>query len=290
MFEGLDIGGLSSIGLHTDGYLCGPQALKNLLITLKAKPKQIKIADDARSGPHGFSLTQLAGLADKTGFKYKLIKREPGQPVPVPSVVNWNVHHFAAITATTSDGKYVLTDPTFADGGHELSRKTIDAEASGYFLVPATMDVKKNGWRVIDTKSKEAQEAYGMGMTNNSTGSQNKPCDTPANGGTSGNSTDANSNVLVLRNTGNGAAPAQSCTNCHAMSACIGQCPPRRESVCAERSESEPSSRGTGLHFHTRLHCSRFEALRGILGASYPQTPARNKDTRLTGRFAPQAI
>jgi transposase len=45
-----------------------------------------------------------------------------------------------------------------------------------------------------------------------------------------------------------------------------------------------------GLHFHTRLHCSRFRALRGIPGASYPQTSARSNDTRPTGRFAQQAI
>lgn len=156
------------------GYLCGPQALKNVLIALKAKPKQIKIADDARSGPHGFSLTQLAQLADKAGFKYKLIKREPGQPVPVPSVINWNVHHFAAITGTTSNGKYELNDPTFGDGGHVLSQKAIDAESSGYFLVPAKMDaIKKSGWRIVDAKSKEAQSVYGMGNVG-----QGTPADT----------------------------------------------------------------------------------------------------------------
>jgi RHS repeat-associated protein len=157
---------------HNEGsaYLCGPKALRNMLVTLKAKKKQIRIADDARSGPHGFTLADVAKLADKTGFKYKLIRREPGQPVPVPSVINWNVHHYAAIIGKTSDGKYLVADPTFGDGGHELSQKTIDAEGSGYFLVPAKMaTIKKSGWRIIDAKAKEAQDVYGMGSTTTGT-------------------------------------------------------------------------------------------------------------------------
>jgi hypothetical protein len=63
-------------------------------------------------------------------------------------------------------------------------------------------------------------------------------------------------------------------------------CSPRREPFCAERSESEPSTRGTRLYFHTRLRCSGFEARRGVSGATYPQTSARSHDSRPTGRLA----
>lgn len=153
---------------HDQGmaFRCGPAALDNVLLALKAKPKQLKVAEDARSGPHGFTLAQVASLADKAGLKYKLIKREPGQPVPVPSVINWNVHHYAAITGINRDGRYVLADPTFGDAGHELSEKTIDAESSGYFLVPLRVAAAhKNSWRIVDAKSKEAQDVYGMGNT-----------------------------------------------------------------------------------------------------------------------------
>ena len=157
---------------HDQGsaFLCGPQALRNVLITLKAKPKQIKVTENARSGPHGFSLTELAALADKAGFKYKLIKREPGQPVPVPSVINWNVHHYAAIVSITDDDKYLVQDPTFGDSARVMSQKVIDAEGSGYFLVPAKMAaIKKSGWRIVDPKSQEAHDAYGMGQSMQST-------------------------------------------------------------------------------------------------------------------------
>jgi hypothetical protein len=51
-----------------------------------------------------------------------------------------------------------------------------------------------------------------------------------------------------------------------------------RAFLCRARSESEPSSRGTRLYFHTRLRRSGFEALCGVSRATYP------------GRLASQAI
>jgi RHS repeat-associated protein len=148
-------------------YLCGPRALRNVLLTLKAKPSQIKVADDARSGPHGFSLEQLAALAGKAKLKYTLIHREPGQPVPVPSIINWNVHHYAAIVGER-DGVYEIVDPTFSvkgSGGAPLRARAIDAESSGYFLVPASVMAAnpKAGWRAVSAHSAEAKAVYGMG-------------------------------------------------------------------------------------------------------------------------------
>lgn len=148
-------------------FLCGPNALKNLLVTLKATPEQIKVAEDARSGPGGFSLTQLAALADKAKLKYELIHREPGQPLPVQSIINWNVHHYAAITER-QNGRYVVQDPTFGSGGIAVvTEKAIDAESSGYFLVPASVVAAnpRSGWRVVAANSPEISSVYGTGVT-----------------------------------------------------------------------------------------------------------------------------
>jgi hypothetical protein len=62
---------------HNPGiaYLCGPRALKNILLALNADPQQIKVAEYARSGPHGFSLSQLAALADEAGLQFELVHR-----------------------------------------------------------------------------------------------------------------------------------------------------------------------------------------------------------------------
>lgn len=146
-------------------YLCGPQALKNVLGFLKAKEEQIKVAADARSGAHGVSLTELAKLADKAGFAYSLIFREPGQPLPVPSIVNLKVNHYTALLEER-DGKYLVKDPTFGAAGSIITAKAADAESSGYYLVPqSVMDANpKSGWRKVDANSEEAGKVYGMGQ------------------------------------------------------------------------------------------------------------------------------
>ena len=176
---------------HNPGvsYLCGPAALRNILLWLKAKPQQVKVADDARSGQHGFSLSELGALAQKAGLDYRLIYREPGQPVPVPSIINWSVHHYAAVLEVR-DGRYRLQDPTFGGAGSIVTSKAADAEGSGYFLVPRTVFAAHSriGWRVVPANSVEARSVYGMGVTYNTlpgcvTCQDNST--TPANAGSS---------------------------------------------------------------------------------------------------------
>ena len=151
-------------------YLCGPAALGNLLLALDADPTQIKTANDAHSGPHGFSLPQLASLTEKAGLKFKLIRREAGEPVPVPSIVNWNTHHYAAIIGREG-ALYRLKDPTFGSGsGAPVTAKAIDEESSGYFLVPETVAEAnvESGWREVSANSPEARAVYGMGTVSSS--------------------------------------------------------------------------------------------------------------------------
>ena len=96
-------------------YLCGPMALRNLLVTVKADPKKINAINDERSGPDGYSLTQVSELADRMGLQHKLIFRKPGQPIPVPSIINWKLNHYAAIVEERK-GLYHVQDPTFGNG------------------------------------------------------------------------------------------------------------------------------------------------------------------------------
>ena len=155
-----------------EAFLCGPNALKTMLMTLKAAPDQVKVAQDARSGPHGFSLEQLAGLADKAKLDYRLIHREPGQPIPVPSIIHWNINHYAALVARQG-ALYVVADPTFgASGASVLTTKAINAESSGYFLVPASVVAANsaNGWHNLAADAAEAKTIYGMGTISGVTG------------------------------------------------------------------------------------------------------------------------
>jgi RHS repeat-associated protein len=141
-------------------YRCGPKALANVLQALGASPAAIAIAADARSGVHGTTLEEIAQLAEKAGVPVRLVHREPGEAVPVPSVINWKVNHFAAIVAETGAG-YHIQDPTFGYD-QEMTRAAIDAEGSGYFLVPlgAAEDV---AWREVTPE--EATSVFGMGYT-----------------------------------------------------------------------------------------------------------------------------
>ncbi len=154
---------------HNPGiaYLCGPKALGNVLRAQGGSREAIAVTDAARSGPHGFSLQQVGELAAKAGVKHRLVKREPGQPIPVPSVVNWKVNHYAAITAERN-GKYLVKDPTFASGDLLMTAEAIDAESSGFFLVPEGAEAKGGTtgaapWR--DATSAEAAAVYGMGYS-----------------------------------------------------------------------------------------------------------------------------
>jgi hypothetical protein len=158
-------------------YLCGPQALKNLLIALKADPAKIKLVDEARSGPHGFDLEQVAKLADQAGLESKLIYRSPAQPIPVPSIVNWKIHHYAAIVGE-QDGLYHIEDRTFG-GDLWITKAAIDSEASGYFLAPANLE-QAQSWREISLV--EARQIYGMGFTKFSQPGATTPDDKAAHG------------------------------------------------------------------------------------------------------------
>jgi RHS repeat-associated protein len=150
-------------------YLCGPMALKNMLLSQGVDPKKIAFLSDYRSGEHGVSLTEVGRLAAQAKLPHTLIKRSPEQPIPVPSVVHWKVSHYAAIIGE-SEGRYHIQDPIF---GEDLwvTRDAIDQEASGYFLVPTHK--LQAGWQPVQLA--EADIPHGMGYTGSTNPSDTSP-------------------------------------------------------------------------------------------------------------------
>ena len=150
-------------------YLCGPMALKNLLLSQGAKPEKVSFIETYRSGPQGVSLQQVGQLATQAGLSYRIIFRQRGQQVPMPAIVHWKVGHFAAIIGE-QNGRFRIQDPTF---GQELwiSRAALEAETSGYFLVPSGHEVAS--WRQVS--STEAGTVRGMGLTGNQQPGANTP-------------------------------------------------------------------------------------------------------------------
>jgi RHS repeat-associated protein len=116
-------------------------------------------------------LAQVASLADEAKLPHRLVHRDAGEPIPVPSVVHWKVNHFAAIVGE-SNGRFQIEDPTF---GHSLwiTLDAIESETSGYFLVPG--EKHSPTWREVGAD--EANRIRGMGLPAGIDPSDTKPND-----------------------------------------------------------------------------------------------------------------
>jgi hypothetical protein len=93
-------------------FLCGPMALKSLMLAQGAGFEQVNFLNRYRAGPRGTSLAEVAHLAEEAKLPYRLVFRKAGQAVPVPSVVHWKVGHFAAIVGE-ANGRFRVVDPAF---------------------------------------------------------------------------------------------------------------------------------------------------------------------------------
>ncbi len=98
-------------------YLCGPMALKNLLLARGASSAQVQFLDDYRSSPNGVSLEQVAQLAKQAKLPYQLVHREAGGAIPVPAIVHWKLRHFAAVVGEENGRITSRTPPSAAISG-----------------------------------------------------------------------------------------------------------------------------------------------------------------------------
>jgi RHS repeat-associated protein len=142
-------------------FLCGPIALKNLMLEHHASLDQVRFLDKYRAGPKGVSLAEVARLADEAKLPYRLVFREPGQKVPVPSIVHWKVGHFSAIVGE-ANGRFQVKDPVYGHQDMWVTAAALDAEGSGYFLALAD-ESPVTEWRTASAE--EAGEVWGMGPT-----------------------------------------------------------------------------------------------------------------------------
>ena len=161
-------------------FICGPLALKSLMIELGAKSDQLDFLQFYNAGPNGTSLAEVGQLADRANFAHRIVVRKPGEPVPVPAVVHWKVGHFATILSEEG-GRFRIHDPVFAPQDIWVTRAALDAEASGYFLTPAPKTKVAHQWR--DASAAEAANIWGRGPTAGTPPGIAGPQDPPANPG-----------------------------------------------------------------------------------------------------------
>lgn len=157
-------------------YLCGPRALRSLMIATGENVGKIDFLNGYRAGPEGTSLAEVRRLAAQAKYPVRLLMRKKGQSVPVPSVVHWKLGHFAAIIGK-ANGRYHVVDQSFPNSDLWISPDALDAESSGYFLAPASIRVAE-GWR--DVGEADAERIRGKGPTSSTQPGAAGPLDVPA--------------------------------------------------------------------------------------------------------------
>jgi YD repeat-containing protein len=160
-------------------YQCGTLALFNAASVLNLRAQAHPLLE-VPSPVTGFSIKALSDLSTQYGLGFVPVKRESGTALVVPSVVHWSQNHYAAITR--SDGHlYLVVDPTFGMT-RTIDPETLNAEASGFFLVPSGQ--LPPGYRLLT--SEEAGTVFGRGFSEQLNDGDDQPYCFAGNGGNPG--------------------------------------------------------------------------------------------------------
>jgi len=152
-------------------YRCGTFALISVARALQITNASLEtLKDEPSSGP-GFSMTQLASLAQQRGLNLVGAVRTNGTNLAIPSVIHWNQNHYAAVI-TNFQGAYWIKDPTFGRGVW-MHRDAINVEASGKFLVLSNQ--LPTGYRLMTQQ--EMDSTWGQGQPNNIDDWKDEGCD-----------------------------------------------------------------------------------------------------------------
>ncbi len=155
--------GLGMMKRHPEvAFRCGPLAVDRILRAKDPKLAGKPEITGAPSTPKGTSLAFVASLADQTGLSMQAAFRNPNAPILTPAVMHWKVGHFAALLRKEGD-RYLVEDATFKRRMW-IRAEVLDAEASGYFLVPAGKLPK--GWKSVSKTG--AETVWGCGQVNSS--------------------------------------------------------------------------------------------------------------------------
>lgn len=158
-------------------FRCGPLALGRILAKQGAPGEWMQLINDSKSTPQGISLRAVQELSAQMGMKLQIARRSAGAALLLPCVVHWKIGHYAALVKQEDNGLIHAQDPTFEQDTW-LSQKALDAESSGYYLVPT--GALPSGWQAVPAE--EAATVFGKGATN---GNSTDPSgdDGPADGG-----------------------------------------------------------------------------------------------------------
>jgi RHS repeat-associated protein len=127
---------------HERAIPSGPVAVGKLLELTRGVKRDPEV-EKFHATPEGASLTQMKELSERVGLNLQMAHREAGSEVVVPSVVHLRAGHFAAVVEKRGN-HFLLNDPLLG-GEVWMSRKALEEETSGYFLIlPGSLPA---GWR-----------------------------------------------------------------------------------------------------------------------------------------------
>jgi len=170
--------GLANMRHHPEAsFRCGPHALHRIMSSVHPRTIGHESVYESVSTKTGCSLDQVAMLSRKLGLDFQMAFREKHASLIFPSVVHFKLDHFAALVQKKGD-RYLLQDPTFGNDVW-MSRETLEAESSGYFLIPEA--VLTPGWRTVEIH--EGNLVWGKGNTGNNDPGPHGPCDPASPGG-----------------------------------------------------------------------------------------------------------
>jgi RHS repeat-associated protein len=161
-------------------YKCGTFALNQVALALRGRSFNSAAILQAPSPSMGFSMTKLVELAAANKLGLIAVRRPKGEAVVVPCVVHWKQGHYAAILRHTEE-RYELVDAAQQGKAHWVSARTLEAETSGYFLIPAAMNP---GWPVLTQE--ETDLVLGKGGPNNIIDGDDGECSGGPGGGGGG--------------------------------------------------------------------------------------------------------
>ena len=143
----------------SESFKCDPFALAEVREALGMPEAFAPAIRDIQSPQQGFAPGEVAELATQLGMPVQMAKWSEADEIPVPSIVNWKLGHYAAIVSKDLTGKYRVKDRTFGLD-NSVSEEAIRAEASGYFLVPSKE--LPPGFRVVSAS--EGSKVFGRGQ------------------------------------------------------------------------------------------------------------------------------
>ncbi len=150
-------------------YRCGTLALAEIA-RMQGKPDSaVNALIEEPSPKPGISLLRLLQLSRLYDLGLVAVKRTDDAPLPVPCVVHWSQNHYGALleyNANLDCYRTVFGEPNW------MSSPDVNAEASGYFLIPAAE--RPSSWPLVSDA--ECAQVQGRSFIYTINDSKDKGC------------------------------------------------------------------------------------------------------------------